>query len=162
MRERYFDRLRWVEMFFAALAAFLGAVQWQMQQGKTFREGAMAGSVAAAVAVGLYFREPKEPAVAPALSRLEAALQRAAAPVDISSGSDLAMGAIGDPPGEAAPVSGKPPRGFATLEDIPLRGFPGVSSHEERVGDRTVHVMESPRRAATPEGPIDGAPPMHD
>lgn len=166
--ERYFANLRWVEMFSAAGMAFLSALLYETQQGKTWRQALPAASVAAVSAMLLFFRVPKESssggvagsiaanaemiagaALAPALSRLEQAAARAATAVDISSGSGEALGALREP-------------GLVRLEDLtppataslPLRG---VGSHVEKVGDRTVYVMD-PEPAPAPVQPSPAKP----
>lgn len=156
--DRYFAHLRWAEMFMAAGMAFLAALQYETQQGKTWRQALPAASVAAVSAMLLFFRVPKESssggvagsiaanaemiagaALAPALSRLEQASARAATAVDISSGSGEALGALREPGTVRLEDLAPPPPVGASVASLPLRG---VNSHIERVGDRTVYVMD--------------------
>lgn len=159
-------------MFMAAGMAFLAALQYETQQGKTWRQALPAAGVAAVSAMLLFFRVPKEAAagavtgavaanaemiagaaLAPALSRLEQAAARAASAVDISSGSGEPLGALREP-GTVRLEDLTPPDRGTTLAppataSLPLRG---VNSHIERVGDRTVYVMD-PDPAPAPASP---------
>lgn len=187
--ERYFAHLRWAEMFMAAGMAFLAALQYETQQGKTWRQALPAAGVAAVSAMLLFFRVPKESgagavtgsiaanaemiagaALAPALSRLEQAAARAVTAVDISSGSGEALGALREPgtvrledltpPDLGTTLAPPPPPVAAALGGVPLRG---VNSHIERVGDRTVYVMDpEPAPAPAPAPPAKPASDVND